>query len=31
VEQVVERREGYDVVKKNQAMPRRIAEVTDPR
>lgn len=31
VEQVVERREGYHVVKKNQGIPRRIAEVTDPR
>ena len=31
VEQVVARREGYDVVKKNEGIPRRIAEVTDPR
>lgn len=31
VEQVVAQREGYDVVKKHHGIPRRIAEVTDPR
>lgn len=31
VEQVVARREGYDVVRKNDGIPRRIAELTDPR
>jgi hypothetical protein len=31
VEQVVARRDGYHVVRKNQGIPRRIAELTDPR
>ena len=31
VEQVVARREGYDVVRKHDGIPRRIAEVTNPR
>jgi hypothetical protein len=31
VEQVVARRDGYDVVSKREGIPRRIAEVTDPR
>lgn len=31
VEEVVARREGYDVVRKVAGVPRRIAEVTDPR
>jgi hypothetical protein len=31
VEDVVERREGYDVVRKVDGIPRRIAELTDPR
>jgi hypothetical protein len=31
VEEVVARRDGYDVVNKDEGMPRRIAEVTDPR
>jgi hypothetical protein len=31
VEQVVAQREGYYVVRKNQGIPRRIAELTDPR
>ena len=31
VEEVIARREGYDVVRKNQGVPRQIAEVTDPR
>jgi hypothetical protein len=31
VEQVVAQREGYDVVRKHDGIPRRIAEVTDPR
>jgi hypothetical protein len=31
VEEVVARREGYDVVKKVDGIPRRIAELTDPR
>ena len=31
VEEVVERREGYDMVKKIDGIPRHIAEVTDPR
>jgi hypothetical protein len=31
VEEVVERRKGYDIVSKNQGTPERIAERTDPR
>jgi hypothetical protein len=31
VEEVVARREGYDMVKKVDGIPRRIAELTDPR
>jgi hypothetical protein len=31
VEEVVARREGYDVVRKVEGTPRHIAEVTDPR
>lgn len=31
VEQVVERRKGYDIVAKNSGAPERIAEQTDPR
>jgi hypothetical protein len=31
VESLVERHEGYDVVKKDEGVPQRIAEVTDPR
>jgi hypothetical protein len=31
VEEVVARREGYDVVKKVDRIPRHVAEVTDPR
>ena len=31
VERVVERHEGYDVVKKDEGVPQRIAEATDPR
>lgn len=31
VEEVVARREGYDVVRKVAGVPRHIAEVTDPR
>jgi hypothetical protein len=31
VEEVVARREGYDVVRKREGSPRRIAEKTDPR
>jgi hypothetical protein len=31
VESVVEQRSGYDVVKKDEGRPRRIAEQTDPR
>ena len=31
VEEVVAREEGYDVVRKVDGVPRRIAEVTDPR
>ena len=31
VEQVVDEREGYDVVRKDDGVARRIAEVTDPR
>ena len=31
VEEVVERREGYDVVRKTDGIPRQIAELTDPR
>lgn len=30
-EEVVERRRGYDVVSKNEGIPERIAEQTDPR
>jgi hypothetical protein len=31
VEQVVAKHEEYDVVRKNEGVPRQIAEVTDPR
>jgi hypothetical protein len=31
VEEVVEQRNGYDVVRKRPGLPRRIAETTDPR
>jgi hypothetical protein len=31
VDEVVERREGYDVVIKNEGEPQRVAEQTDPR
>ena len=31
VEEVVDRRTGYDIVSKNQGIPERIAERTDPR
>jgi hypothetical protein len=31
VEEVVERRSGYDIVAKNKGIPERIAERTDPR
>jgi hypothetical protein len=31
VEEVVDRRKGYDVVSKNQGIPEKIAERTDPR
>jgi hypothetical protein len=31
VEGLVEHHEGYDVVKKDEGVPQRIAEVTDPR
>jgi len=31
VEQVISKREGYDVVRKNEGIPRKVAEVTDPR
>jgi hypothetical protein len=31
VEQVIAQREGYDVVRKNDGIPRQIAEATDPR
>jgi len=31
VEEVVERRNGYDIVAKNKGIPERIAEQTDPR
>jgi hypothetical protein len=31
VEEVIERRKGYDIVNKNQGIPKRIAEQTDPR
>jgi hypothetical protein len=31
VESLVERHEGYDVVEKNEGVPQRIAEATDPR
>jgi hypothetical protein len=31
VEEVVERRKGYDIVSKNKGAPERIAEQTDPR
>jgi hypothetical protein len=31
VESLVERHEGYDVVKKDEGVPQRIAETTDPR
>ena len=31
VESVIAHREGYDVVSKDRGVPRRIAEVTDPR
>jgi hypothetical protein len=31
VEQVIAQREGYDVVRKDDGIPRKVAEVTDPR
>jgi hypothetical protein len=31
VEEVIERRKGYDIVAKNSGVPERIAEQTDPR
>ena len=31
VEEVVARREGYDIVRKVDGIPRQIAELTDPR
>jgi hypothetical protein len=31
VESIVEHHEGYDVVKKDEGVPQRIAEATDPR
>ena len=31
VERVVERRDGYDIVKKDEGLPKLIAEATDPR
>jgi hypothetical protein len=31
VEEVIERRKGYDIVNKNRGIPKRIAEQTDPR
>jgi hypothetical protein len=31
VERVIARRDGYDVVRKNEGIPRKVAEVTDPR
>jgi hypothetical protein len=31
VEEIVERRKGYDIVSKNQGIPEQIAEQTDPR
>lgn len=31
VEHVVAKHEGYDVVRKKEGIPRRVAEVTDPR
>jgi hypothetical protein len=31
VERVIAKRDGYDVVKKNEGVPQQIAEVTDPR
>ena len=31
VEEVIERRKGYDIVAKNEGVPERIAEQTDPR
>jgi hypothetical protein len=31
VEDVVERRQGYDIVRKNEGVPKQIAERTDPR
>ena len=31
VEEVVAQREGYEVVRKNKGIPRRMAEITDPR
>lgn len=31
VERVVERRDGYDIVRKDEGLPKLIAEVTDPR
>jgi hypothetical protein len=30
VERVIAQRDGYDLVRKNEGVPRRIAEVTDP-
>ena len=31
VERVIAKRDGYDVVRKNEGVPQQIAEVTDPR
>jgi hypothetical protein len=31
VEEIVERRKGYDIVSKNEGIPEKIAERTDPR
>jgi hypothetical protein len=31
VEEIVDRRKGYDIVSKNQGIPEQIAEQTDPR
>jgi hypothetical protein len=31
VEKVIAQREGYDVVRKDKGIPRKVAEITDPR
>jgi hypothetical protein len=31
VERVIAKRDGYDVVRKNEGVPQQIAEITDPR